>query len=364
MFARMNTSSSAPLVAVLFATSLAACGDATPVAEAPSGASGAPVSAGALPSDASDGKAHALLVAASSCWFGGLWSDAAGSTPAGRHAAGEQRCMQLVNRLYGSADKAKYDALRKVDASVVTDLHAQIGKLASGDAVDGPRKAALDKLLDAEAAAQRENNEARLAADIVKGDQKTEPESLSKDEVAAVGPLRAHAGLAALLGLDVGDLSAEAHAFGLFCAMDRLELARALPKHLKVYAVADALQLVFAVPPPAVPNDATAHLKPGTWLAYLTDVARAAGHPVPDSAQIPREREPWAWGGVIEGFADKLRADVPRLKGDVATAAGAIVARLDAEWKDIPSIAADQKTMYEREKAALEKKPAEPPKKK
>ena len=353
------------LAGLFMAAATCACGAAQPEVQSAPGAADAPVAGAALPAGGGDGKAHALLVAASSCWFGGLWSDAAGSTPGGRRAAGEQRCTALVRRLYDTDAKAKYDLVRNVDATVVSELHKQMSKLASGDAIDGPRLAALAKLLDVEAAAQRENNDARVAADTVKGDTKaSEPVQLSKDEVAAVGPLRAHAGLAALLALDVGDLSAEAHTMGLFCAMDRMELARALPKHLKVYAVSDAFQLVFAVTPPAVPTDAATHLKPGTWLAYLTDVARAAGHPVPDAAQTPREREPWAWGGVIEGFADKLRAETPNIRGDVAQVAAVVVQRLDAEWKEIPSIAANQKGMYEREKAAAEKKPPEAPKKK
>ncbi len=331
------------LLASVSASLLGGCGGTQPDAQAPPASTDAPVSAGALPTGGGDGKAHALVLAASSCWLGGLWSDAAGATPASRRPASEQRCTALVDKMYGSADRAKYDQLRKIDPAIVADLRAQIGKLADGDAVDGPRKAALQKLLDVQAAAQRENNEARFAADQVKGDLKTnEPEQLSKDEVAAVPALRAHAALASLLSLDVGDLSAEAHVLGLFCAMDRMELARALPKHLKVYAVSDAYQLVFNVAPPAVPTDATAHLKPGTWLAYLTDVARAAGHPVPDTAQIPREREPWAWGGVVEGFADKLRAETPKLRGDVAQISNVVVQRLDAEWKDVPSLAKDQ----------------------
>jgi hypothetical protein len=207
------------------------------------------------------------------------------------------------------------------------------------------------------AAAQRENNAAHAAAEAVRGDLKNrppEPETLSKDEAAAVSPFRAHAALDALLKLDAADLTAEAHALGLLAAMDRLELARGLPKHLKVYAVADALQLVFGVAPPSVPSDATAKLTPGVWLGYLADVARAAGHSVPEKAPSAREREPWAWGGVVEGFADKLRADAPRLRGPFAPIAGAVVKKLDAEWAEIPELAARQGAMGDRE--AKEKK--------
>jgi hypothetical protein len=152
-----------------------------------------------------------------------------------------------------------------------------------------------------------------------------------------------------LLRLDAGDLTAEAHAMALLAAMDRMELARALPKHLKVYAVGDAFQIVFGVAPPSVPSDPTAKLVPGVWLGYLTDVAKAAGHAVPDKATSPREREPWAWGGVIEGFSDKLRGDTGKLSGTLAKVTSAVVKKLDAEWAEIPEIAARQGGMGERE---------------
>jgi hypothetical protein len=305
------------------------------------------------------GAAHALLLHAAGCWFGGLWSDAEGTLTADeRRALGEKRCMNLVMRLFGSQDKVKYDQLRLVDSVVLDRLAKEIDELAAADAAgDGARKDALGRLLRALGAAQRENNEAHIAADAVKGDLKNrppEPDTLSKDEVSAVKPLRAHASLEALLKLDAGDLGAEAHAMALFCAMDRMELARGLPKHLKVYAVGDAYQLVFGVAPPQVPSDPTAKLVPGVWLGYLTDVARAAGHAVPDSAKAAREREPWAWGGVVAGFGDKLRADTPKLSGAMAKVAGAIVKRLDAEWAEVPEIASRQGAMGERE--AKEKK--------
>jgi hypothetical protein len=312
--------------------------------------------------DGSPGQAHALVLQAAGCWFGGLWSDALGATPEDRRAASEKRCMSLVTRLYGTDDKLRYDQLRLVDGVFVDKLAASVDVLATKDtAGDAPRKDALGRLLRAVAAAQREANAAHGAVDPVKLDLRgrpPEPENLSKDEAAAAAPLRAHAALEALLKLDVGDLSVEAHALGLLTAMDRLELARGLPKHLKVYAVSDALQLVFGVAPPTVPTDVTAKLVPGTWLTYLASAAAAAGHPVPDAAKNARAREPWAWGGVVEGFADKLRADQSKLGSSaLAKVTGAIVKRLDAEWAEIPEIAGRQGEMGEREaKDKAEKK--------
>jgi len=344
-------------LAPLAAWSTIACGPPPPpvqAGDAPPSSAGAPVAdpaapGAAAPSGEGPAQGHALVLQAASCWFGGLWSDAEGA-PDGRRVAAEKRCFGLVQRLYGTDDKVKYDQLRLVDAKIVDRLAADVDKLAAADPVDGPRKDAVGRLLRAVAAAQRESNEAHIAADTVKADLKAhEPETLNRDELAATVPLRAHAALKALLELDAGDLTGEAHAFGLLTAMDRMELARGLPKHLKVYAVGDAYQIVFGVAPPSVPADATAKLVPGTWLTYLVDVARAAGHAVPGSATSPREREPWAWGGVVAGFGDKLKSDVPRLSGPFAKIAAAVVKRLDAEWAEIPEIAGRQKAMGERE---------------
>jgi hypothetical protein len=347
---------------VVLALALWGCGSPPPPVQAGSeGLAPEPASAPAPAAAAAvgPGAAHALLLQTAGCWFGGIWSDAEGAAPDERRAAGEKRCVGLVKRLYGREDKVKYDEIRLVDPAAVERLAAEIDKLASHDATEGAHKEALGRLFRALAAAQRENNEAHIAADTVKADLKsaTEPETLSKDETAAVRPLRTHAGLDALLHLDAGDLTAEAHAMGLLCAMDRMELSRALPRHLKVYAVSDAYQSVFGVAPPQVPSDATAKLQPGTWLAYLTEVARAAGHAVPAQASLPREREPWAWGGVVAGLGDKLRADTGKLGGDFAPIAAAVVKRLDAEWAEVPEVAARQKAMAEREAHDAKAKP-------
>jgi hypothetical protein len=345
----------ASLHTVALAVALAACGAPPPPVQAGAG-EGAPPAATAVPvaDDGTPGQAHAIVLQAAGCWFGGLWSDAVGAAPEERRAASEKRCMGLVTRLYGTDDKLRYDQLRLVDGVFVDKLAAQVDALAAKDtAGDAPHKDALGRLLRAVAAAQHEANAAHAAVDPVKLDLRArppEPETLSKDEVAAAPPLRAHAALEALLKLDAGDLTAEAHAMGVLCAMDRMELARGLPKHLKVYAVSDAFQLVFGVAPPNVPSDVTAKLSPGTWLTYLASVAAAAGHAVPDAAKTAREREPWAWGGVIEGFADKLRADGGRLgSGTLGKVTGAVVKRLDAEWAEIPEIAGRQGVMGDRE---------------
>ncbi len=359
------------------ALSLAACGPPEPPAQAPT-AEPKPttaLAAGAATPDlpGGPGQAHALVLRAASCWLGGIWSDALGddggrapkppgaSSPEERHKAGEKRCLALVTSLYGGEDKVKYDQLRLIDGAVVDRLAAGVDKLATGNAVDGPHKEGLVRLLRALAAAQHENNDAHIAADTVRADLKnpTEPETLSRDEATAVKPLRAHAALegAARAGRRRPDRRGArprpAQRHGPHGAL------RGMPRHLKVYAVSDAYQIVFGVTPPQVPSDPTAKLVPGTWLTYLTDVARAAGHAVPDKATSPREREPWAWGGVIAGFGDKLRADGGKLAGTLGTVVGAVVKKLDAEWAEIPELATRQKEMGEREaKERAEKKSA------
>jgi hypothetical protein len=75
-----------------------------------------------------------------------------------------------------------------------------------------------------------------------------------------------------------------------------------------VYAVGGPFERVFGVPPAPVPADPTAPIPTGTWPRYLMAVAAAAGHPVPPTAVQPIDQETLAWGGVLEGFAQRLRA--------------------------------------------------------
>lgn len=79
--------------------------------------------------------------------------------------------------------------------------------------------------------------------------------------------------------------------------MDRTQIARGLPKHLKIYVLEGPYSVLFGVPAPDVPKDVTRCLKGGTWLAYITAVAKAAGHAVPDRAESLPDRELMTWGG-------------------------------------------------------------------
>lgn len=310
--------------AVLLA--LSACGGEAPKPVEPlpapppmvsTSAPGANVDAGptAAPPPAK-GQAHALAVLVASCWYGGVWSEAEGADAAEtRKAASEARCREATKRVFGTDDKEKYEQLRAYDANAIEDVGKKIAATAKDDATDGPRKDALVKLVTVLATAKKEEMHARRAGERVKRDLAKEPEKLSADEAAAVAPLTATAGLEALLKLDVGDLTGEAHALGVMSAMERMSITRGLPKHLKVYAARGPFKLLFNVDAPAVPEDATKPLKPGTWLGYLVTAAKGAGHAVPDSAKTPAEKEPMAWAGVLEGLHDQLAADAEKISG-------------------------------------------------
>jgi hypothetical protein len=274
-----------------------------------------------------------MAIRATACWVGALWSDGLGEAADGRKAANEKRCHDLVKSLYGSDDQRHYERLRALEAEEIEMVARVVDSIAKMDTVDGPRRETLVRLVKAIAAAELEGTLARRAADRIKRDVKREPEKLSADEVAAVAPLKAHTALEGLLNVDAGDLAAEAHVLAVLIAMDRIDVARDLPKHLKVYALGDALALFFGLAPPDVPTDATKPLKPGAWLSYLSDAAKAAGHPVPAGAKRPADREPQAYSGVLAGFADKLNADAAKLGNstDLSKVVAGVIKRLNAD---------------------------------
>jgi hypothetical protein len=200
-----------------------------------------------------------------------------------------------------------------------------------------PAPDSLLKLLRAVADAARETIDARRAADVVKDDglgQKSIPVR-NADKIAAAAKVQRSAGLHGLLHLDAGPYTAESRSLGTMFALDRMEIARGLPKHLKIDAAAVAFADVFGVAAPPLSGDAAAPIRTGTWLAYLSDVASAAGHPVPTDAHNLGNREPLAWSGVLEGFADKVRTDAARVPATpLNEVERRVVARLDTEYRN------------------------------
>jgi hypothetical protein len=299
---------SALVAAVTAALAAAACYSA-PVhqVDVPVSATGGQPLAGVQ----TDGEAQRLVVRAASCWMGGLWADALLESPKDRVRTIQRRCDGVLAQLYGAVRPMQYAQLRAIDPRVVDDLAARVRALAQNDRADAAHAEQLVLLVRALADAQRENILARKGADDVKVDeeQPSTPAERSIEKALAAEALQRTDGIRALLALDAGDLSHEARALGLLCALDRLEIARGLPKHLKVLAVGAPFARAFGVPPPPVPEDPAQPIKTGTWPAYLADVAAATGHPVPPLATEAIDREALAWGGVLEAFADRLRTE-------------------------------------------------------
>jgi hypothetical protein len=231
----------------------------------------------------------------------------------------------------------RYFPLRAVEPYVVNQLAGRVRALAAADPSEAPHAGQLATLLRGIADAARETADARRAADAVKDDveQQPDPTARASQKVAAAPLLRRGEALDALFHLDAGPFTEEARAVALLLALDRMEIARGLPKHLKAYAVAGAFTDTFGVPAPDVSDQAAAPIPSGTWLRYLTEVASAAGHGVPADAHDPQNREPLAWTGVLAGFADKLRANVVRVHGGpLAMVELSVAERLDQEFRN------------------------------
>jgi hypothetical protein len=338
----MKLPSLAPVLVTALALSALACGGEeqaapppvqptvtpTPPA-APGEAKGAP--AAVLRQEAG----HNLFVMAAACWFGGIWGDAEGDSPETRAKASEARCHDVVRRVYNHDDSGRYEQLRALEAEVVADIAGKVETLAKEDPDDAPRSQALAELVKAVAAAQREGMYARRAALRVRRDLDHEPDKLTTDEATAVVPLRDIRMLSALLAFNQVDLAHDAHALGMLAALDRMEITVGLPRHMKIYAVGGLNQLLFGAAPPPLPDDASKPLPRAGWLTYLTEVAAAAGHPVPAGAKTPKQREPLAWTGSLEGYGDKLRGDLDLLVHDTRLhhVSSVVIQRLDIMYK-------------------------------
>jgi hypothetical protein len=268
---------------------------------------------------------QAIVMGAASCWLGGLWSDALGEK---KLAWNDTRTPGIDRRC---KDVLEGEGMRAIDPRAVDAVAHKLDD-------DGQRT-----LLREIAAGARENQQARRVADRVKADyadDTTMPSERKNDKLFAGPVLRKSDGLVALLH-DSGPHASDAQAIGLLLALDRVEIARGLPKHLKIDVLAAPCREVFGVAPPTVSTDDAAPLPNGTWLSYLTVVASAAGHAIPQEASNdPAHREPLAWNGVLEGFADKLRALQSHVGStSLAQVAASIATRLDGQYQTERSVA-------------------------
>ena len=257
---------------------------------------------------------YKLGLLALSCWLGGPWSDAEAAPKERWPALDEQRCNDLVATVYGKPDRARFEQIREAEAGAVGDLVAKIRATAPKDGA-----ARTAKLFSDVAAAAHEGMLARRSADRVKIDYDAEAAEakLTDNQKRAAKDLGAHVALDRLLVV-TDPKGADRRAIGQLMAMDRMEIARGLPKQLKFYAVGAPFNRVFDAPPPPLTLKPTTLPTPGAWLAYLTDAASKAGHAPP--AAIVGERksdlEHAAWAGVMGGFEDRLRKSSTELPAD------------------------------------------------
>jgi hypothetical protein len=255
-----------------------------------------------------------VVIAAASCWLGGLWGDAEGEEGAAARRAGTaKRCMQVAHAILGQDDPMKAEALRVLDPSSIDELVAKVKELSHDDV-------SLDAFATAIIAEAREAAAARRAASRIRADieklksdkekrvaRERDADKLTADEASVAPALRAGSALDALVKL--ADHAADAHAIALMFALTRVRAAQDLPMHMRLQACAPVFSAVFGVAPP-VP-------KRGAWLATITQTAKACGHPVPDSAKTPRDKEAAAWAGMLTGFAERLEGDEAQVKNEV-----------------------------------------------
>ncbi len=265
----------------------------------------------------------ALVVRAASCWLGGIWSDAVGEK---KLAWNDTRTPGIEARCKAALDDP---GMRGITSRAVDLLARKLDH--------EPERVLLHNVADA----ARENANARRAANRVKvdfADDTTTPSERRADKIFAAPQLRKSDALLALLD-DKGPYAADAHAIGLLLAVDRVEIARGLPKHLKIEVLDAPCRQIFGVAAPAMPRDDTAPIPSGTWLSYLSVAATAAGHPT-ESSLDPAHREPLAWNGLLDGFADKLRVIEPHVaEPELERVVESVAARLDDQYKSERSVA-------------------------
>ena len=260
--------------------------------------------------------AHQLLVDTASCWFGGMWGDVQGETPQERIVSSQRRCEDVVRRVFGSADHARYLQLRAFEPTVLAEVKSQVAALAAADPIDAPHAEIMGKMFTALADAQYETMLQRRATTRILRDFERGPGPLSDAETSALRQLEVSKGFDELFFLDAGPLQREASTLVLLVAMDRMRVAEDLPVHLKPYPVTHVLKAIFGVPEPALPHDASKPLPRAGWLTYLTNAAAIAGHPVEETTAHPRVRHEAAIAGISEGIADRLRANLEGIGPD------------------------------------------------
>ncbi|MCS6915764.1 MAG: hypothetical protein RMK29_21385 [Myxococcales bacterium] len=282
---------------------------------------------------------YELALQAIGCWLGGLWAEAEGYLPKERHAATEVRCREVLRRAFGES-RQRYVRLRQLDPALVDELGRKAGQMA------GPEREEVFHLLRAVADAEREALEARRAASLIQRDlnQPQELTQLTWQEVQALSALRRSEALGRLLSTELGPHTDDARILGLLVAIDRVETVRTVPRYLAPYAIESVGKLLFGIDLPPEVEDPTRPLPPGAWLKYLCDVARAAGHPVPDWVQKPEDRGLLAFAGILKALAGRICQEEARLSKDAEPTlrriVHAVARRLEQDYADASRAAA------------------------
>lgn len=260
------------------------------------------------------GTAHRIVVDATACWMGALWLD---------DVSPQAHCTTTLTNAYGATDPLRLARLRSADTSEVEELAGRVREIAWRDPMDAGHAEELVTLLRAIGAAEHEQIHARRAA------------RAAKELVVDVNALASSGALAELFTLDAGELTPEARTVGVMIAVDRLGLAPRLPDRFKVLSIQGAVHELFDLYPPPMPAYPSERLVEGTWLAYLEDIAKAAGFPVPEIVKRPVYRETVAWGGIMAGLAAKLQAEKSQIRtsSELVRAAERLRRRLEERFE-------------------------------
>ena len=288
---------------------------------------------GAFNSPSAPEMGHKYVILATACWFGGFWSDAEGDKASARAGEDRQRCADVVNMTYDNS-REHIEQFRALEQGALDAFVSRAADLAGDDTIDAPRKDQVVKLAKAVSAAHKELLHLRRAAHRVVSDASEREGRLTDDEAKAVGPLREQGALEALYSLDAGDLTKEARAIALLSIVNRVSIARGLPRLLKIVALEGSMRLLFGVTPPDV-GDVTKPPEPLALLKFLSEAASAAGHPVPETATTPREKYTLAYTGMLAGVADKLKSEAAGLSKmtELARIVEVTEKRLDDEYQ-------------------------------
>ncbi len=298
---------------------LAACahqGPAAPGVTAPLGSNGA----------------YNLTYEAIACWIGPVWGDALGEPVEQRKLNAENRCLGAVRRVWTNDDKGHVERLRALEVTAVAELLARVDELGKGTLSDKERRD-LVSLVREVAGAQRDNLWARRAADRIRIDEsRQKPHTrITDDERAALDPLLKAASLRALYELDAGRYTADAHTLAILSAMDRLNVAGGLPRHVEIYAAEPVFTLLFHVPTLELESNPAIEIPPHVWIDYLVKAAANAGHPVPSIAAQTADRDLIGWAGMLDGISDQLAENSAQLSDHLKPVAAGTIRRLQAE---------------------------------